>query len=228
MEIYAYPLDNVAETARIYMAYRQCYHAGCVANLNEEKSLEEMGEFISNNMRKGHLSPLEHVQVSFIIEGVSRVTTHQLVRHRIASYSQQSQRYCHVNIGAVVLPRAVVKYFGRHPDKYKMFQNVLRMYEDMQAEGVSKEDARYILPEGMTSCIVMTMNLRSLINFFNERLCGSAQWEIREMAGKIAEATVNTFPWMKEFVTPKCGHGNECKDGKKLCKEHTKWISHSF
>ena len=225
MEIYAYPLDNVAETARIYMAYRQCYHAGCVANLEEEKSLEEMGTFISNNIRKGHLSPLEHVQVSFIIEGVSRVTTHQLVRHRIASYSQQSQRYCKVNTDCIVLPKSVQTYFAKHPEKYDNLKRVLADYHTMMASGIVREDARYILPEGMSSCIVMTMNLRSLLHFFNERLCGSAQWEIREMAGKIAEATVNTFPWLKEFIAPKCGHGSECADGKsKLCKEHTKWM----
>lgn len=227
MEVQLQIYSPIEDTVKIWRAYRQCYHAGLVSNI-QTPPYPEMCAFLVNNMMKGHLSPLEHVQLTFLVSGVSRVLTHQLVRHRIASYSQQSQRYCRANTNAIVLPKSVQAYYGKYPDKYTNLKKVLADYHSMLASGVPQEDARYILPEGMSSNIFITMNIRSLLHFFNERLCGSAQQEIRDMAGEMAKLVVENYPWLREFVGPKCMGKTDCADGKmKLCREHIKWPVHT-
>lgn len=225
------------QTALIYVAYKQCVTPASVApmfgHFDPAKDLDnKVTALICNCIRRGHLSPLEHVQLTFNIEDISRVASHQLVRHRIASYSQQSQRYTEMEmsawgLGNVHLPPKVWDWYDKHQEAAKNLELALAAYDQMIRDGVPSEDARYILPEGTTSNIVVTMNLRSLLHFFNERLCSSAQEEIRDIAGQMAELTTEMFPWLSEFIGPKCIGSDHCLNSAEpdapLCEEHYRW-----
>lgn len=225
---------SLYQTALIYAAYRQCMLSENVVYMFEHfdpsKDLDDkVTALICNCIRRGHLSPLEHVQLTFAIEDISRVASHQLVRHRIASYSQQSQRYTESawGLGNVHLPPKVWDWYDKHQEAAKNLELALAAYDQMIQDGVPSEDARYILPEGTTSNIVVTMNLRSLLHFFNERLCSSAQEEIRDIAGQMAELTTEIFPWLSEFIGPKCIGSDHCLNSAEpdapLCEEHYRW-----
>ena len=137
----------------------------------------------------GHESILEHANFTFAIEGISRITSHQLVRHRLASYTQQSQRYIKLNPEDVeetfVIPESVKK----DPELYEKWKNLMeetiKLYKESYAKGIHQEDARFILPQAVRTKIVVTMNLRELKHFLGLRACERAQWEIREVAWKM-------------------------------------------
>jgi thymidylate synthase (FAD) len=178
----------------IYAAFRQCYHAGFVADmwprlLSGEISRDKQAEFVQSVLESGHDSPVEHVSFTFAVEGISRACSHQLVRHRIASYSQQSQRYVDESEMDYILPPAI----ARIPEARERFEGLMReisqAYRDLKGllseHGRAKsanEDARFVLPQAAETKIVITMNCRSLLHFFSLRCCARAQWEIREMA----------------------------------------------
>lgn len=225
------------QTALIYSAYKQCVTSASVAFMFEnfdptEELDDKVTTLIRNCIRRGHLSPLEHVQLTFSIEDISRVASHQLVRHRIASYSQQSQRYTEMEmtvcgLGNMHLPPSVWDWYEKHQDEVRNLELALKSYDKMLRDGVPSEDARYILPEGTTSNMVVTMNLRSLLHFFHERLCVSAQDEIRDIAGQMAKLTIEMFPWLSEFIGPKCLDSDHCLNSPEpdapLCEEHYRW-----
>lgn len=214
----------------IYAAYRQCYSKDTADNLMYNgKHIKDIYKFIQTCMDKGHLSPLEHISVTFAINGVPRAITHQLVRHRMASYSQQSQRYNEmegVEVEEVVyLPEDVIEYLKFH-GWYADVSKILDVYHHMVDDGIPKENARFILPEGTRSNLVMTANLRSWLNICNQRLCGSAQDEIREVIGLVGTKLITMFPFLEGFVGPKCIRADKCLDGKnkgELCEEHYAW-----
>jgi thymidylate synthase (FAD) len=134
-------------------------------------------------VREGHESIIEHVSFTFLIEGISRSCSHQLVRHRLASYSQESQRYCEpVADGGMVLPPAV----DGDPEAKAIWQQavdgLVQAYRALRERGVRKEDARFLLPNAMATRIVVSMNARTLRHFFAVRLAPAAQWEIRSVA----------------------------------------------
>ena len=226
-------------TNLIYTAYKQCVSTDSAEYIHEscfyrptEAETEKRENLIKACIRRGHLSPLEHVQLTFSIEGISRVASHQLVRHRIASYSQQSQRYTEMEmtvwgLGNMYLPSSVWDWYEKHQDAVRNLELALEAYDQMLRDGVPSEDARYILPEGTTSNIVVTMNLRSLLHFFHERLCASAQDEIRDIAGQMAKLTIEMFPWLSEFIGPKCLDSDHCLNSvapdTPLCEEHYRW-----
>ncbi|AUN23806.1 hypothetical protein RSJ21_00455 (plasmid) [Clostridium botulinum] len=191
---------NPVET--IYRAFRQCYAKGTARDI-KIPSNEEMISFICKWMGKGHESPVEHVSFTFSIEGVSRALTHQLVRHRIASYSHQSQRYVNGNNFDFVVPRTWQENVNSEwIEQYK--KETMRLYNELVGLGVPKEDARYILPNATTSNIVVTMNLRSLRHFYDERSCIRAQWEIRELANKMITEVKKIIPFA-DYKAKKCG-----------------------
>jgi thymidylate synthase (FAD) len=137
---------------------------------------EEKLTLLSNIIRKGHLSIIEHANFTFLIEGISRVASHQLVRHRMASYTQQSLRYTKAE--DFNLPKSLQDNF-----EVKFYMSSLySLYNSLIEKGIKKEDARYILPNAVTSDIVVTMNARELRHFFELRLDVAAQTEIRELA----------------------------------------------
>lgn len=162
------------------------------------------GRIMRHCYKSGHHSVLEFADFSFKIEGVSRALTHQLVRHRMASYAQRSQRYCTEDGFEYVTPKTVVKNDEAAELYQGMMENIQTAYEALIAMGIPAEDARMLLPNACCSQICVKMNLRELIHFCNERLCACAQWEIREMARLMVKAVVEVEPMLGEFLVPKC------------------------
>ena len=168
-------------------------------------------------MDSGHYSTLEHASYTFAIEGVSRALTHQLVRHRLASYNQQSQRYVKFKNGVeVVKPHTVCE----SPEAEAIFDEAVsaatEAYQKLLAAGIPAEDARYLLPNAAESKIVVTMNIRELLHFFEHRCCNRAQWEIRELAHAMLELVRPTAPYIFADAGAPCVHGT-CPEGKMTC-----------
>ncbi len=163
----------------------------------------------------GHWSVMEHASFTFSVSGVSRVTTHQLVRHRIASYSQQSQRYVDISDGGFVTPSSLED--GKEGEIYrKHIKNAIEAYSKLTDMGVPKEDARYILPNAMTSNLVFTMNARALWNFISLRTCRRAQQEIRILAIQMLRLVREKAPAVFRDAGPPCLRG-PCPEGKHSC-----------
>ena len=212
----------------IYAAFRQCYHAGFVADmwprlLNGEISREKQAEFVASVLESGHVSPAEHVSFTFALSGVSRALTHQLVRHRIASYSQQSQRYVDASAMNYVMPPAIAA-LPEARERFERFMNeVGEAYRDLrdllEAAGrgrSSKEDARFVLPQAAASNIVVTMNCRALLNFFEHRCCRRAQWEIRHVADEMLALCRGVLPEVFGLAGAKCERLRYCPEGEKF------------
>lgn len=152
----------------------------------------------------GHYAVLEFADFTFHIEGISRALSHQLVRHRLASYAQRSQRYCSEDGFDYVTPSTIIKNKEALTEYRSFMANCRRLYSELQSLGIPNEDARFILPNACETQIEVKMNLRELIHFMNERLCIRAQWEIRELAEKMRNEVIKTFPELKPYLVPKC------------------------
>lgn len=155
--------------------------------------------------KSGHTSVLEHASFTFKISGISRACSHQIVRHRMASFSQRSQRYVDEDGFDYVTP----PFINNNEMNLAWFDFNTAMREasssyDILKQKIPKEDARYVLPNACETTLYMTMNLRSLINFMNERLCTRAQWEIREVAKQIKKLVVGVMPQAEQMLVPKC------------------------
>ena len=174
----------------------------------------------------GHESVLENAVYTFEIRGVSRALTHQLVRHRMASYAQQSQRYVDMSEAAYIIPESVDKCLAQAtPDGCPLnieYVNAIRkceeVYRKLVGAGISPEDARYVLPNACTTNIVITMNARELRHFFALRCCERAQWEIRELANKMLTLVEPVAPKLFENAGPSCVQLGYCPE-KKSCGE---------
>ena len=176
-----------------------------------EESWESMGEeemetWIRETLRRGHLSPWEHCVYTFYVEDVSRVLTHQLVRHRLASYSQYSQRYKRIPKG--MLEPVVPPRIGRREKALETYMEALRRaeeaYNKLVEMGIPPEDARYILPQAVKTKIVVTMNARELLHFIGLRACTKAQWEIRALAWAIWKILYRVHPRLWKWAGPRC------------------------
>lgn len=216
-------LINYSENAeeKIALAAKLCY-ASDVDSIQDDKNINE---FVDKLKNMGHMSPFEHISYSFLIEGISRVTSHQLVRHRLASYSQRSQRYVnHDNFEYITPPsleNKTVIFDDRSEQNAKYYyrecmKEISNMYR-LLSEVVDDEDARYVLPNACETKIVTTMNARELIHFFNERLCQRAQWEIRDMADEMLKLAKEVSPIIFKNVGPKCIELEKCPEGKMSC-----------
>ena len=176
---------------------------------------EKMKKLLRIVIKMGHTSVVEHAYFTFAISGVSRALTHQLVRHRIASYSQQSQRYVEQEM-EYVTPPSILKN-ERIRKKYdEMMKKIWELYNEMKEE-VPIEDARYILPNATTSKIIVSMNARSLLNFFELRCCLHAQWEIRKLAWRMLHLVKKVAPTIFEDAGPPCRTRGYCPMNKKDC-----------
>lgn len=191
----------------------------------------------TNALRKaldsGHESVAEHAVFTFQIEGISRACSHQLVRHRMASYSQQSQRYVTKNEHSYVIPDKITEcdkivwspIFKEYMNDSMedIFIDLMDMcytfYDFMIDNGIPMEDARYILPNACCTNITVTMNARELRHFFKLRLCKRAQWEIRELAESMYECVKNIAPVLFEGVGPACIMDGKCKEKKRCDKD---------
>lgn len=213
----------------IYAAFRQCYSPGFVGDMwprlvNGEIPPEKQSQFVAKILESGHESPIEHVSFTFAVEGVSRALTHQLVRHRIASYSQQSQRYVNESDFDYILPPAIARIPEAKVRFESFMEEVGKAYRDLQEllekQGrtgpKANEDARFVLPQASESKIVVTMNCRSLLHFFELRCCERAQWEIRKMAWKMLDLCKEELPMIFASAGPKCERLGYCPEGERF------------
>lgn len=172
-------------------------------------------KFIDKLKGMGHESPLEHVSFTFAIEGVSRTLTHQLVRHRIASYSQKSQRYVSENDFEYIVPPSIAN--GTGVLLYdKLMKQIKQTYTLLVNMNIPKEDARYVLPNATETKIIVTMNARSLFNFFSLRCCTHAQWEIRQLANLMLIEVQKVAPILFKNAGASCKKGY-CPEGERSC-----------
>lgn len=174
------------------------------------------GKIMKACYNSGHHSVLEFCDFTFHVEGVSRALTHQLIRHRLASYAQRSQRYCSEDGFNYVIPPSI----KNNPTALAFYEdamkNITRNYKVLQQYGISNEDARMVLPNACESIIEVKMNFRTLIHFMNERLCSRAQWEIRQLALEMKRCVEEHYPELAEYLVPKC----EVHKGIEFCTEH--------
>ena len=198
-------------------AARLCYAPVGGRELMESLTDEKIRKVLTTIMSSGHFSTLEHASYTFAVEGVSRALTHQLVRHRLASYNQQSQRYVKFKEEPPIVRPASV---DTNPEAAKAFDEAIdacwQAYDKLVQAGVPAEDARYILPKACETKIVVTMNIRELMHFFSNRCCNRAQWEIRELAWKMLELVRPTAPFIFRTAGPGCMRG-ACPEGKMCC-----------
>lgn len=238
VELIAYtpnPEQVVAAAAKL------CYSAVGVDQLMEDLTPEKSTKFLKMLSSMGHQSPIEHANFTFAIEGVSRSLLAQLTRHRIASYSVQSQRYVRLDDFKFVIPPeveadpvskerflAAMREEGEHylkiaqslQEKHKaelMAQGMDEKTADSKAEKMANEDARFVLPNACETKLVMTMNARSLYNFFALRCCNRAQWEIRALAKEMYKLVYAVAPTLFDRAGPSCVASGKCPEGKMSC-----------
>ena len=162
------------------------------------------GKIMAHCIKSGHTSVTEFCDFTFHIEGISRALSHQLVRHRLASYVQRSQRYCSEDGFNYVVPSSIENRPEAIKNYHNMMQQIQEWYEFLQEIGVPNEDARMVLPNACETQIEVKMNLRTLMNFMNERLCSCAQWEIRNLAWEMRKQVLFQVPELDDYLVPKC------------------------
>jgi len=197
-------------------AARLCYSAADIDQLLA-RDAGDQAALLQKILKLGHFSVLEHASFTFGIEGISRACSHQLVRHRIASFSQQSQRYVSSDQG---FPAVVPESISGRPELCELFNDFLaeagRVYARLLDAGVPAEDARFVLPNAAETKLVMTMNARELHHFFHLRCCRRAQWEIRAMAKEMLRLARQAAPVIFATAGPGCLHA-ACPEGPMTC-----------
>jgi thymidylate synthase (FAD) len=201
-------------------AARSCYSKKGASMLLEEIDEERAGKAISDITGMGHHSVIEHASYTFSIEGVSRALTHQLVRHRIASFSQQSQRYVSMKEATFVTPPSIVGDEALKAEFEELMAKAWECYRRL-SEKVPAEDARYALPNACATNITVTMNARELWHFFSLRCCNRAQWELRAVADEMLRQVKRVSPSIFSEAGPGCVRG-PCPEGKMTCGKSRK------
>lgn len=188
----------------------------------EKSNDNELSAILKHVMNLGHTSVIEHTSFTFGISNVSRSLTHQLVRHRIASYAQQSQRYVNLIEPVFVTPPTIKK----NPEMKKAYEETMEriwaQYNKLLELGIPAEDARYVLPNAACTNIIVTMNARSLLNFFELRCCLHAQWEIRTLANKMLAIVKKEAPTIFSNAGPPCKTKGFCPENRPDCKWYPK------
>lgn len=206
----------------IALAAKLCYSDADIDELKEGLSKKDVSGFIKKLISLGHLSPIEHASFTFAIEGVSRSLLAQITRHRIASFSVKSQRYVRAEGGFnYIIPPAIqalgkdaVKEFKSQMDTiYSFYEGWLSRLEKGEK---GNEDARFVLPNASESKMIVTMNARELLHFFDLRCCNRAQWEIREIAWEMLRLVIQVAPSLFLNAGPSCV-GGKCKEGTMTC-----------
>lgn len=225
-------------------AAKLCYSHVGVEDISENLTDEKAKSFVRMLSEIGHESPIEHVSFTFGIEGVSRALLAQFTRHRIASYSVQSQRYVTLEDFQYVTPPEIadipeaeelfLKAMETDRKYYEELAKILKKHhkEKMISEGADEksadkaaekkaiEDARFVLPNACDTKMVVTMNARSLLNFFKHRCCNRAQWEIRDVAEQMYKIVYSLAPSLFCNAGPACTYG-KCPEGKMSCGKIT-------
>lgn len=212
-------LQHTPEPERsVALAAKLCYSSSSIAELEEKLSQADVAAFLEKIMSLGHQSVLEHVSFTFGIDGISRACSHQLVRHRLASYSQQSQRY--VTFKGDDFPMVVPESISVSPKRSELFSRAAKAaaeaYRELVADGVPAEDARFVLPNAAETKIIVTMNARELLHFFELRCCERAQWEIRALAIEMLRLVKPAAPVIFSSAGPGCISGG-CPEGSMTC-----------
>lgn len=221
-------------------AAKLCYSSSGVADILHGLDDEAVQSFLKKLMDMGHESPIEHVSFTFGIEGVSRSLLAQITRHRIASYSVKSQRYVKEGQFEFITPPAIAADSEAHELYLASMQNAQDVYNQLadrlsaryyeeyiqegtpeknarrQAEKRAIEDARFVLPNACETKMIVTMNARSLLNFFHHRCCSRAQWEIRDLANEMLRLVRAVAPTLFAYAGPSCLAG-PCPEGKMSC-----------
>jgi thymidylate synthase (FAD) len=208
----------------VAMAAKLCYSPANVEDLKEKIEAKDQAAFVEKLATVGHLSPIEHISFTFGIEGISRACSHQLVRHRVASYSQQSQRYVREDSFDYIIPpsikqdpEAAEEFEQFMADAQARYTAVLKRLEARGLRGeAGNQDARYLLPNAAETKIVVTMNARELLHFFRVRCCNRAQWEIREMADRMLALVKKVAPTIFGKSGPGCLYA-ACPEGTMTC-----------
>jgi thymidylate synthase (FAD) len=198
-------------------AIRQCYSALGPGELKKKIDKETKERLIKQVIASGHTSTLEHASFSFGIEGISRITEVQLVRHRMASYSVQSGRY--VKRGAVkyTIPPKILENKTVLKKYKKYLTEANNFYNELIDGGIAVEDARYCQPQSLQTKLVVTMNARALLHFLELRCCERAQWEIRAMAVEMLKQVKKVAPIIFENAGPSCVSQKICWEGERSC-----------
>ena len=228
------PERNIAAAAKL------CYSDAHIDTLLEGLTPEKTAAFLQKLSDVGHASPIEHASFTFGIEGVSRTFLAQVTRHRIGSFSVQSQRYVRLEDFRYVIPpeieaipEAKAQFIASMNDDAKKYLELVHTLEDAHtakfvAQGMDEkaarakaskqanEDARFVLPNACETKMVMTMNCRSLQNFFNLRCCNRAQWEIRAVADEMLKLVLPLAPHIFAAAGPRCLTG-PCPEGRMCC-----------
>ncbi|MDR3178500.1 MAG: FAD-dependent thymidylate synthase [Oscillospiraceae bacterium] len=224
----------------VALAAKLCYSADRISDLKKNFNKENSEKFLNMLLELGHESPLEHASFTFAIENVSRALLAQITRHRIASFSVQSQRYVNEDNFSYVVPPEIEKSLDAKEEFVKAMKECKEHYlklssilsnihkKNLIANGKSKsvasetarkmaiEDARFVLPNACTTKMFCTFNARSLMNFFKRRLCNRAQWEIRNLAILMLKSVLKVAPILFSKIGPSCVFDN-CCEGKMSC-----------
>lgn len=198
-------------------AARLCYSTAGAGELHGRLERVEVERLVRHLREVGHTSPFEHASFTFAIEGVSRSLTHQLVRHRVASYSQQSQRYVDESRFEHIVPPSVACSEAARNVFEQAMGGANSAYRQLVELGVPREDARYVLPNACETKIVTTMNARALLNFLAHRTCTRAQWEIRQLAAIMLRQVREVAPVLFEVAGPPCETEGVCHEGPRSC-----------
>lgn len=206
------PEQLVAASAKL------CYSSAGIVDLAAIEA-DKAAEFI-DKLPEAHQSPFEHVSFTFGIEGVSRAMLAQITRHRIASFSVQSQRYVNMDEFGYVIPPSIAANQDAL-DEYEHFMDRADLvYTYLRSSGIPAEDARFVLPNACETRMIVTMNARELMHFFSLRCCKRAQWEIRAVADEMLRLCKEVAPEIFAKAGPGCVRGH-CPEGKMRCKHET-------
>lgn len=228
------PEHTVASAAKL------CYSSSTISGLRENLSDENAAKFVEMLAEIGHESPIEHASFTFGIEGVSRALLAQITRHRMASFSVKSQRYVREGAFEYVTPPEIEsvpeakaiydEIMAEDQKRYDRLTEILKEkhIETFLSEGKDEktanrlaekkaiEDARFVLPNACETQMIMTMNARSLMNFFKHRCCNRAQWEIKDVADQMLALVLQVAPELFKNAGPACVRG-ACSEGKMTC-----------
>jgi len=228
------PEKTVAAAAKL------CYSSSTIDNIMEGLTPDKSASFVEMLSEIGHESPIEHAFFTFGVEGVSRTLLAQVTRHRMASFSVQSQRYVIANQFEFIIPPEIESdaeakeiYLKAMEDDQRTYDRLAEILKEkhkkqMMADGMDEksasraaekkaiEDARFVLPNACATKMIITMNARSLHNFFRLRCCNRAQWEIHEMADRMLALCLEVAPNLFKNAGPSCASG-ACSEGKMSC-----------
>lgn len=218
----------------VALGAKLCYSSSNIDGLLEKIEAKDQSNFVEKVMGMGHASMLEHVSFTFGIEGVSRALLAQLTRHRIASFSVQSQRYVSYKDGFnYIIPPAIETLGEEKVDQYKAQMELMHSWYTQWQEVLgnkgesSNEDARFVLPNACETRLILTMNARELLHFFSLRMCERAQWEIRTLANEMFKICYEIAPAIFQAAGPGCLRG-ACPEGSKSCGQALKKKSERF